>query len=75
MQRVRLASIVLVLGLGALAVSGCRGEESFCPAPNVTVDPAEIPEGDNDTLVTVNVSNPNPDNGREVLTRLNGDEI
>ena len=73
MQRVRPRFIVLVIVFGALAVAGCRGDDGYCPTPSVTLDPAEIPEGDNDTAVTVVVSNPNPDNGREVLTELYAD--
>ena len=64
---------VLMLGCYAVLLVGCRGEESFCPAPSVEVDPVIIPVGDNDTAVSVTVENPNPDNGREVLTELYAD--
>jgi hypothetical protein len=73
MQRVRLRFIVLVITCGVPLVTGCRGDDSYCPAPAVSVNPAEIPAGDNETAVTVSVNNPNPNNGREVLTELYAD--
>ena len=73
MQRVRPGFIVLVITCGALFVTGCRGDEAYCPAPAVTLNPVDIPEGDNDTAVFVSVQNPNPDNGRPVLTELYAD--
>ena len=69
-QSVRAMSPLLVLCGGALVLFGCRGSESVCPTPSVQVDPATIPPGNNDAAVTVTVSNPNPDNGREVVTEL-----
>jgi hypothetical protein len=61
-----------VIGLACCAVLlfGCRADESFCPDATVEVNPVVIPTGDNDSLVTVTIDNPNPDNGREVLTEL-----
>jgi hypothetical protein len=56
-----------------LLLLGCRGGDSLCPAPSVRVDPRDIPQGSNETRVSVTVSNPDPDNGREVLTELYAD--
>jgi hypothetical protein len=64
---------VLVLACCAALLLGCRTEEGFCPAPTVELDPVVIPTGDNDAAVLVTVDNPNPDNGREVLTELYAD--
>ena len=69
MPRVQVTNPVIVLACVAL-LFGCRADDSFCPAPTVEVDPVTIPTGQNDTEVTVTVDNPNPDNGREVLTEL-----
>jgi hypothetical protein len=73
MHNARAMNPVLMLGCCVVVLIGCRGEESFCPAPTVEVDPEVIPIGDNDTTVTVTIENPNPDNGREVLTELYAD--
>lgn len=73
MQRVRAKGWVLVLLCGALALAGCRNEDGFCPVPGITLEPEDIPAGDNDTSVTVVVTNPSPDNGRAVLTELSAD--
>jgi hypothetical protein len=61
---------VLVLCCCAVLLVSCRGEESFCAAPTVEVDPVTIPTGDNATTVTITIENPNPDNGREVVSEL-----
>jgi hypothetical protein len=73
MHNARAMNPVLMLGCCVALLVGCRGEETFCPAPTVEVDPEVIPVGDNDTTVTVSIENPNPDNGREVLTELYAD--
>lgn len=62
-----------VLLCGALFLGACRSNDDFCPVPGVTVDPVEIPAGDNDTAVTVLVTNPRPGNGRPVVTELYAD--
>jgi hypothetical protein len=65
---------VLVLGCCAALLLGCRrGNESFCPAPAIEIDPETIPDGDNQTDVTVTVTNKKPDPSREVVTELYAD--
>jgi len=71
MQMVRANNPAILLACCAALLFGCeRSSESFCPAPTVELDPEVIPAGDNDTAVTVRIDNPNPGNGREVLTEL-----
>lgn len=53
-----------------LLVVGCRNDGDQCPRASVTADPAEIPEGTSETNLSVQVSNPFPDNGLEVVTEL-----
>jgi len=73
MPRVQVTNPVIVLACVAALLFGCRADDAFCPAPTVEVDPVVIPTGDNDTTVRVTIQNPNPDNGREVLTQLYAD--
>ena len=70
MQRVRVGPFVLVIAFAALVFTGCRSDAGYCPAPNVTVDPVTIPDGESQTTVTVDVDNPNPGNGLDVVTEL-----
>jgi hypothetical protein len=74
MLKPRAMEMLLVLCCAALFLIGCRSDnESFCPAPSLELDPETIPNGDNDSLVTVSVDNPSPNNGREVLSELYAD--
>jgi hypothetical protein len=54
----------------ALLVIGCRGTGEDCPQGTVVAEPQEIPPGTSQTNLTVEVSNPFPDNGLEVVTQL-----
>jgi hypothetical protein len=59
----------------ALLTVGCRGGASDCPQATVTANPQEIPDGVNQTALSVQVSNPFPQNGLAVvteITRING---
>ncbi len=56
--------------LCALLAFGCRGTPAPCPQGTVTVDPAEIPDGTNETHLLVDVSNPFPENDLDVVTEL-----
>ncbi|MBW2587323.1 MAG: hypothetical protein JRD92_10320 [Deltaproteobacteria bacterium] len=51
-------------------LGGCRNEEPVCPEASVTADPVQIPNGVNHTDLLVEVSDPFPLTGREVLTEL-----
>ena len=54
MLKPRAMELLLVLCCGTLLLAGCRsGSDSSCPAPTIAIDPETIPNGDNDTLVTV----------------------
>lgn len=64
---------VLLLCLCAWLGLGCKGSDPVCPVPGLEVDPEIIPAGDNQAAVTVFTTNPNPDNGREVVTELYAD--
>jgi hypothetical protein len=64
--KVALAAALLCATLAA----GCRGTASDCPQGTVTADPQEIPEGISQTDLFVEVVNPFPDNGLEVVTRM-----
>lgn len=54
----------------ALLVVGCRDSRSDCPEGTVGADPYEIPNGRNETALTVDVYNPNEANGLGIVTRL-----
>ncbi len=54
----------------ALLLVGCPGSTPQCPEATVITDPAEIPSGRSETDVFVEVSNPTPENGLEVITEL-----
>lgn len=54
----------------ALLLVGCPGPTPQCPEATVIADPAEIPSGLSETDVFVEVSNPTPENGLEVITEL-----
>lgn len=54
----------------ALLTAGCQGTDENCPQGTVFADPREIPAGTNQTSVSVEVTNPFPDNGLEVVTLL-----
>lgn len=56
--------------LCALLTAGCRGAASDCPEGTVTADPQQIPEGTSEADLFVEVVNPFPDNGLEVVTHL-----
>ncbi len=73
MQWVRAINAALVLACSALLLTGCHHGDSSCPAASLKVDPQTIPSGENETLVTLSVSNPSPDNGRDVHTELYAD--
>ena len=53
-----------------LILLGCRGEPLTCPEGTVTSDPREIPAGTNRTSLSVEVTNPSPDNDLVVMTEL-----
>ena len=73
MQWVRAMNAALLLACSALFLTGCHHSDSSCPAATLQVEPQTIPSGRNDTLVSVTVSNPMPENGREVRTELYAD--
>jgi len=54
----------------ALLLVGCRGTSDNCPVAEITADPQEIPSGVSQTDVFVEVSNPSPENGLDVITEL-----
>ncbi len=54
----------------ALLTAGCQGAEGNCPQGTVLADPEEIPAGTSQTSLSVEVTNPFPDNGLEVVTLL-----
>lgn len=56
--------------LCALLTMGCRGEPPNCPVGSVIADPMEIPAGSNETSLIVEVSNPFPQDGYEIVTEL-----
>jgi hypothetical protein len=57
--------------LCALLLLGCRGKSgSNCPVATIAAEPQEIPEGVNQTEVFVDVNNPRPELGLEVITAL-----
>jgi hypothetical protein len=64
--KVALAAVLLC----ALLAAGCRGAAAECPEGTVTADPQQISEGTSETALFVEVVNPFPDNGLEVVTRL-----
>jgi hypothetical protein len=53
-----------------LLLLGCRGKSEHCPVATITADPQEIPEGVNYTDVFVEVADPRPELGLEVITEL-----
>jgi len=55
--------------LGAL-LTGCKTSGGFCPSPTVDAEPQSIPPGTDTSTVFVAFTNPDPDNGRPVITRL-----
>ena len=54
----------------ALLTVGCRGGASDCPQATVTANPQEIPDGFNQTALSVDVRNPFPQNGLAVVTEI-----
>jgi len=56
--------------LCALLTTGCRSEPPNCPSGTVIADPQEIPAGSNETSLVIDVYNPFPENGFEVVTEL-----
>ena len=56
--------------LCALLTAGCRSEPPICPSGTVIADPQVIPEGSNETSLFVELYNPSPENGLEVVTEL-----
>ncbi|MBT8450607.1 MAG: hypothetical protein KJO40_01445 [Deltaproteobacteria bacterium] len=54
----------------ALLTAGCQGTDENCPQGTVFADPEEIPAGTSQTSLSVEVTNPFPDNGLEVVTLL-----
>ena len=72
MQRVHTETCVFVLcccAFGSL-LAGCKTSGGSCPTPTVDAEPQSIPPGTDATTVFVAFTNPNPDNGRPVLTKL-----
>ena len=65
LRRIRCASLAC-----ALLLVGCPAESRLCPEATVTADPVEIPSGVNETNLLVEVFNPNPGNGLDVVTEL-----
>jgi len=66
----RLPKIGCLYLWGALLLIGCRGESDNCPVAEISADPQDIPTGINQTDVLVEVRNPSPDNGLDVVTGL-----
>jgi len=60
----RLSSPVL---LGCVLLVGCDSSDALCPAPSLTADPQELPDGVSQTRVTVDVGE---FNGFETVTKL-----
>jgi len=72
MPRIRTRACLFVLcwcALGPL-LAGCKTSGGFCPSPTVDAEPQSIPPGTDTTTVFVAYTNPDPDNGRPVITRL-----
>ncbi len=53
-----------------LLLVGCSSSTPLCPEATVTTDPAEIPSGLSQTNLSVEVRNPSPENGLEVITEV-----
>ena len=51
----------------ALLTAGCTGTGDNCPQGTVVADPQEIPAGTSQTSISIDVTNPFPDNGIKVL--------
>jgi hypothetical protein len=54
----------------AVPVSCKGGGDGSCPSPTVDAEPQAIPPGTDSTTVFVAFTNPDPDNGRPVITKL-----
>lgn len=65
LRRIRCAPLAC-----AVLLLGCPASSSLCPEATVVADPVEIPAGVAVTNVVVEVVNPNPGNGLDVLTEL-----
>ncbi len=70
MPRVRTRASVLLLCCCAVLLVGCKRGGGSCPVPTVDAEPQNIPPGTDTTTVFVAFTNPDPDNGRPVITRL-----
>ncbi len=57
----------------ALLAAGCRSEPPLCPQSSLTVDPEVIPNGKNQSSVTVEVTEPPFDRGIEIVTELHAE--
>ena len=54
----------------ALGLTGCPKQGGDCPEATVNAETREIPEGSSETRLTVDVFEPNPGSGFEVITEL-----
>jgi hypothetical protein len=71
MSRMQMTALALALCWCGLLTAGCKtGGAGQCALPTVDAEPQNIPPGTDTTTVFVAFTNPDPDNGRPVITRL-----